>query len=461
MALYTEYLTILCVVLGLTFLKKLRGGSDDSSKDSKSDDGNNTHAEQEQLDAEQAKNFSGFQKQFLFVYLIMMAADWLQGPYVYELYAHYGFSRADNGILFIAGFGSSLVFGTWAGPLADRYGRKLCCLLYGVSYTLSCFTKHIPNFQVLMVGRLLGGFATSILWSAFESWMVSEHINRKFPKKDVEQTFGLMFMWNGLVAIASGFLAQIVVAVFKHPVAPFDLSALFLISGSIFIYFSWPENYGDESVPMIQQFSEAYSAIRKDKNVFFVGLMQALFEGAMYTFVFLWTPALSTKEGETIPHGLIFSSFMTASSLGGSLFGFLVKRGSLKSIMPKIFAAAVACMSVPVFSSNEDLIMLAFILFEVVVGVFWPTIGSLRAEYVPENCRATVTNVFRIPLNLIVCVVLFMQSEITVAITFLVCCALHGAGLFVASSFSAMSSNNALVAGVSGEELETIAQSNN
>lgn len=33
----------------------------------------------------------------------MMAGDWLQGPYVYALYDHYGFSRGQIGKLFIAG----------------------------------------------------------------------------------------------------------------------------------------------------------------------------------------------------------------------------------------------------------------------------------------------------------------------------------------------------------------------
>lgn len=48
------------------------------------------------------------------------AGDWLQGPYVYALYQHYGFDRGDIGRLFIAGFGSSMVFGTIVGSLADK-----------------------------------------------------------------------------------------------------------------------------------------------------------------------------------------------------------------------------------------------------------------------------------------------------------------------------------------------------
>lgn len=48
------------------------------------------------------------------------AGDWLQGPYVYALYQHYGFDRGDIGRLFIAGFGSSMIFGTIVGSLADK-----------------------------------------------------------------------------------------------------------------------------------------------------------------------------------------------------------------------------------------------------------------------------------------------------------------------------------------------------
>ncbi len=48
------------------------------------------------------------------------AGDWLQGPHVYALYQHYGFGMGDIGKLFIAGFGSSMVFGTVVGALADK-----------------------------------------------------------------------------------------------------------------------------------------------------------------------------------------------------------------------------------------------------------------------------------------------------------------------------------------------------
>lgn len=94
---------------------------------------------------------------------------------MYALYQHYGFDKGQIGQLFIVGFGSSMLFGTFVGGLADRYGRKLNCLIFTVLYSLSCLTKHSSSFEWLMVGRLLGGVATSILMSAFETWMIHEH----------------------------------------------------------------------------------------------------------------------------------------------------------------------------------------------------------------------------------------------------------------------------------------------
>ena len=40
---------------------------------------------------------------------------------------------------------------------------------------------------------------------------------------------------------------------------------------------------------------------------------------------------------------------------------------------------------------------------------------KMRSEYVPEETRATIINIFRIPLNLFVCTVLYNVSLFSVA----------------------------------------------
>lgn len=54
-------------------------------------------------------------------------------------------------------------------------GRKKAALTYVVTYVIGCATKHWDMFAVLLVGRLFCGVATSLLYSAFESWLVAEH----------------------------------------------------------------------------------------------------------------------------------------------------------------------------------------------------------------------------------------------------------------------------------------------
>ena len=52
--------------------------------------------------------------------LSIVGGDWLQGPHVYALYESYGIGKHEIEILFIAGFGASMVFGTIVASLADK-----------------------------------------------------------------------------------------------------------------------------------------------------------------------------------------------------------------------------------------------------------------------------------------------------------------------------------------------------
>ena len=62
-------------------------------------------------------SFQAFKNNYLVVYSLMMAGDWLQGPYVYALYQSYGYNRNDIGKLFIAGFGSAIAFAAAAAAV--------------------------------------------------------------------------------------------------------------------------------------------------------------------------------------------------------------------------------------------------------------------------------------------------------------------------------------------------------
>ena len=121
------------------------------------------------------EKYNAVMKKYLAVYLLAVFSDWLQGPYVYALYDEYGYSQHEIAVLFVAGFGSSMVFGTFIGGLADSCGRKKFTLIFALTYALSCVTKHFKDFGVLMLGRLLGGISTSLLFSVFDAWLIRSH----------------------------------------------------------------------------------------------------------------------------------------------------------------------------------------------------------------------------------------------------------------------------------------------
>lgn len=356
--------------------------------------------------------FQSFQLNYLCVYLLAIAADWLQGPYVYALYTEYGFDKQAIGQLFIAGFGSSALFGTFVGSVADKYGRKFNVLIFAVSYTLSCLTKHSPNFSVLMLGRLLAGVATSILFSAFESWLVSEHNRRSFDPLLLSDTFSKAQFGNAVVAILSGQVAGAAADRFGK-VAPFDLAAFVLSITAVIVLASWSENYGDSRQSISSGFRSAWTMMISDEKILLVGIIQSCFESAMYLMVFSWTPALQTASdamslGE-IPHGKIFSSFMVCIMIGSSLFVFLMRSQTPELFMRNLYLFGVAAFAVTALSQNVWQVYAALLAFEVICGVYFPAMGTMRAKYVPEVTRAAIMNYFRVPLNVIVCATLYLN----------------------------------------------------
>lgn len=90
-------------------------------------------------------------RKYLSVYLLAALSDWLQGPYVYALYDSYGYSQHEIAVLFVAGFGSSMVFGSFIGGMADHCGRRKFIILFAVIYAMSCMTKRKFIMQCIFI----------------------------------------------------------------------------------------------------------------------------------------------------------------------------------------------------------------------------------------------------------------------------------------------------------------------
>ena len=127
--------------------------------------------------------------------------------------------------------------------------------------------------------------AASLFPQAPEAWLVSEHTQRALPPAALSQIFGLAYFGDSLVAIGAGQLAG-AVASKRGPVAPFELSTLFLAAGAAIVAATWGENFGGSAKKEAKEgekeegnsagalVGEAIGEMKKDKKILLVGAVQ-------------------------------------------------------------------------------------------------------------------------------------------------------------------------------------------
>ncbi|KAH9060601.1 hypothetical protein EDB87DRAFT_1727308 [Lactarius vividus] len=388
-------------------------------------------------------------RKYLLVYAIVMGADWLQGPYVYSLYREqYAFPERQVAVLFVTGFISAAIFAPLVGVWADTYGRRRICLLFCVLYATTCGLLLFPFFPLLLLARVFGGISTSILFSAFESWLVSSSSNAALHSEDLSVIMGRATLVNGFVATAAGIVSNQLVewnnGGFR---SPFVASGCLLLLAWAVISGTWSENYGggagagvaqiSADIFQIRRLGAAWRIVAADPILLVLGLTQTIFEGSMYLFVFIWVPILqeSSLYPSSLPLGYIFSAFMVSMMLGSLIYTFVTahwfrptptsalqkhtRSSSVASLSLQgnstlalhaqlsalvCAAAAVtfaACVSIGKGKSEqgEHLKFWAFCLFEACVGMYYPVQGMLRGSLIANEHRATLSALFRVPLN--------------------------------------------------------------
>ena len=81
-------------------------------------------------------------------------------------------------------------------------------------------------------------------------------------------------------------------------------------------------------------------------------------------------------------------------------------------------------------NKRHEYIYIAFNVFELCCGVYFPTMGSLKSAMIPESMRSTIMNIFRIPLNIVVVLVLLKMDSMTNATRFGICAGMCLFGAF-------------------------------
>jgi len=118
---------------------------------------------------------------YLSVYGLATFGDWIQGGFLYALHAEYGYSMNEIGLIFVAGYASAMTVGTYVAALGDSGGHRRNCIAYGLIYAASCLLCNFKSLRLLLLARLVGGIAYSILYTSFESWLISQADAQRLP----------------------------------------------------------------------------------------------------------------------------------------------------------------------------------------------------------------------------------------------------------------------------------------
>lgn len=313
-------------------------------------------------------------------------------------------------VLYVCGFASTVLLGTWAPIAADKFGRKKLCVFFTIIYSLACFFKLSRSYGILIMGRVLGGVATSLLFSAFEAWYLHEHLENDFPKEWIPVTFNKANVWNGVLAIIAGVVSNMV-AEWMHfgPVSPFMIAIACLVASGAIVLTQWKENYSKQKIQFAKPCMQGLREIVAEPRIFLIGTIQSLFESVMYIFIFLWTPVLDPGSPSL---GIAFSSFMVCIMIGSALFQILASRDVPLlhllsfSVLIALIGNILCVLATNPNDMNRNLAFISFLMIEVAVGMYFQAMGKVRTKVLPEAYATSIMNWFRVPLNLIACLTL-------------------------------------------------------
>jgi len=353
--------------------------------------------------------------------------------------------------LYCLGFFTGAVTAPITGPMIDRFGRKRAALLYCALEAGINLLEQFPFLSGLIVSRMVGGVTTNLLSTVFEAWVDTEYRSRGFSAEQYETLMRDSIVVSNLAAIASGYLAHIL-AEAMGPKGPFEGAVTCTVLAFGVIMFLWSENYGtcgecqSSIAKSFTELKDTVNSIRADSRILRICITQGLTMGSLHIFIFLWSPVLkdfavnvvSTQIGLDAhgepAYGLLFGAFMAAGVIGGLLSPTVRKTVSFILSPPKgtsvpevvevdgegevrpmaVEFQAASCyilcsflLSVPVMLNVADpasfgTALISFLMYELLVGVYFPCEGVIRSIYMPPGTRGSMMTIPRIIVNVAV-----------------------------------------------------------
>jgi len=378
---------------------------------------------------------------YLLAYLLARAAMWAKAPYIYTLFMSvHKFSFVEIGRLYLVDAVSALIFGPITGQLADKYGRKKFCRFYNYSVLINIILRLLGDRLTAYLAQIVTGFGSGLINTTFEAWVVSES-DREFMgySKEAERFRRKLFVKANLYDEIISILILIICAVvysYLGIYAPFVISFTFSLLSLLVIAKNWKENALSKSETIMAQMKGALREFKKGE-VLGIGLIEGIVMACLNMFLFSWTPILKQSTSGGMNPGFIFTSMVLTMIVGTKICKLLIVY-----LYCDYFISITGCLFLQgiflilTYYKDSFLERLIFLCaFDGLIGFYNPVNSVLKSKILVEKYRALLMNLFRVPLNIYVIIVLltirYINSFTVALISGILCFLAFGIGLFL------------------------------
>ena len=378
---------------------------------------------------------------YLLAYLLARAAMWAKAPYIYTLFMSvHKFSFVEIGRLYLVDAVSALIFGPITGQLADKYGRKKFCRFYNYSVLINIILRLLGDRLTAYLAQIVTGFGSGLINTTFEAWVVSES-DREFMgySKEAERFRRKLFVKANLYDEIISILILIICAVvysYLGIYAPFVISFTFSLLSLLVIAKNWKENALSKSETIMAQMKGALREFTKCE-VLGIGLIEGIVMACLNMFLFSWTPILKQSTSGGMNPGFIFTSMVLTMIVGTKICKLLIVY-----LYCDYFISITGCLFfqgiflILTYYKDSFLERLIFLCaFDGLIGFYNPVNSVLKSKILVEKYRALLMNLFRVPLNIYVIIVLltirYINSFTVALISGILCFLAFGIGLFL------------------------------
>ena len=406
---------IVCIVLLLFLIQMLIILLKQHQNSSKSQQPSSKNSSNILMEENLNKAQNSLRNRYIIAFILTRSAMWAKAPYLYTLFMTvHKFSMSEIGVLYFIDAISALIFGPLTGRWSDTHGRKLFCHFYNWCIIINLLLRMTGNHLLAYIAQVITGFGAGLISTTFEAWVVDESskIFKENLQKEKEIFLKKLFkntnVYDAITSILTSSICAIIYSIYGI-YAPFWISIFLSFSAFVVIAKLWDENAPAKNKKnnVWGQFKEAGKELKK-VDVLCIGLMEGLAMAILNIYLFSWTPILKLSTKGNMNAGFIYTCMVLVMIIGTKSYEILIVIFNLDyyfSLTGCLFIESLLFFLV-YFKNNFTFRLIFLSMINGTTGFYSPLNSTIKSKILIEKYRALLMNIFRIPLNIYVIVVL-------------------------------------------------------